>query len=93
MNPHRGVKQSTNTDEPPPFGCKGVRQMLTVGIQASATSHPLPDDSAQAFITDPPYYNAVPYADLSCDLCEFAAQPPVGFQRSREGGQSPLEDT
>ncbi len=33
--------------------------------QASATQHPLPDDSASAFITDPPYYDAVPYADLS----------------------------
>jgi putative DNA methylase len=33
--------------------------------RASATSHPLPDDSANAIVTDPPYYNAVPYADLS----------------------------
>lgn len=33
--------------------------------QSSATASPLPDDSAMAFITDPPYYNAVPYADLS----------------------------
>jgi putative DNA methylase len=33
--------------------------------RASATAHPLPDDSADALITDPPYYNAVPYADLS----------------------------
>ncbi len=33
--------------------------------QASAQQHPLPSDSVQAFITDPPYYNAVPYADLS----------------------------
>ena len=33
--------------------------------RASATQHPLPDDSADAFITDPPYYDAVPYADLS----------------------------
>lgn len=33
--------------------------------RASATAHPLPDDAAQAFFTDPPYYNAVPYADLS----------------------------
>ena len=33
--------------------------------QASAASHPLPADSADALITDPPYYNAVPYADLS----------------------------
>ncbi len=32
---------------------------------ASATDHPLPDDSASAFVTDPPYYDAVPYADLS----------------------------
>lgn len=32
---------------------------------ASATSHPLPDDSAQCICTDPPYYDAVPYADLS----------------------------
>ena len=32
---------------------------------ASATRHPLPDDSVVAFVTDPPYYDAVPYADLS----------------------------
>jgi len=34
-------------------------------VRASATNHVLPNDSAAAFITDPPYYNAVPYADLS----------------------------
>ncbi|MGH8652208.1 MAG: DUF1156 domain-containing protein [Gammaproteobacteria bacterium] len=33
--------------------------------RASATKHPLPDDCADAFITDPPYYDAIPYADLS----------------------------
>ncbi len=33
--------------------------------RASAASHPLPDDSATCMVTDPPYYNAVPYADLS----------------------------
>lgn len=33
--------------------------------QSSATVHPLPDDSVNAIITDPPYYAAVPYADLS----------------------------
>jgi len=32
---------------------------------ASAAQHPLPSDSANAFITDPPYYDAVPYAFLS----------------------------
>ena len=34
-------------------------------LSSSATSHPLPNDSVQVFATDPPYYNAVPYADLS----------------------------
>ena len=33
--------------------------------RASATEHPLPDDLASAVVTDPPYYDAVPYADLS----------------------------
>lgn len=34
-------------------------------VQAPAQAHPLPDDSAQVFATDPPYYDAVPYSDLS----------------------------
>jgi adenine-specific DNA methylase len=33
--------------------------------QCDAGAHFLPNDSASAIITDPPYYNAVPYADLS----------------------------
>jgi adenine-specific DNA methylase len=33
--------------------------------QASATSHPLPNDSADIFFTDPPYYDAIAYGDLS----------------------------
>lgn len=33
-------------------------------MQASATELPLPDDSVDVLFTDPPYYNAVPYADL-----------------------------
>jgi hypothetical protein len=32
---------------------------------ASATDLPLPDGIASGFVTDPPYYDAVPYADLS----------------------------
>ena len=32
---------------------------------ADATNHPLPDQSAGIWFTDPPYYDAVPYADLS----------------------------
>ena len=34
-------------------------------VQADATAHPLPDDTCSFLFTDPPYYNAVPYADLS----------------------------
>jgi adenine-specific DNA methylase len=32
---------------------------------ADASDHPLPDQSADVWFTDPPYYDAVPYADLS----------------------------
>lgn len=43
------------------------KALLVAGtaVSASATHHPLPNDSADAFITDPPYYDAIPYADLS----------------------------
>ena len=34
-------------------------------VRASATEIPLPTDSAAALITDPPYFSAIPYADLS----------------------------
>jgi len=37
----------------------------TAVMQSSATAHPLADDAAQLLATDPPYYDAVPYADLS----------------------------
>jgi putative DNA methylase len=33
--------------------------------RASAMHSPLPDDAANGFITDPPYYDSVPYADLA----------------------------
>ena len=32
---------------------------------ADSVQHPLPDQSASVWFTDPPYYDAVPYADLS----------------------------
>lgn len=32
---------------------------------ADATEHPLPDESAHVWFTDPPYYDAIHYADLS----------------------------
>jgi len=37
-------------------------------FQCSATNHLLPNHSVNAYITDPPYYDAVPYAHLS-DFC------------------------
>lgn len=43
---------------------KGIQSQGEV-MFASADQHPLPDDSADIFFTDPPYYNAIPYADLS----------------------------
>ena len=36
-----------------------------VSNKSSAVASPLPTDSADLFVTDPPYYDAVPYADLS----------------------------
>ncbi|MDD9824624.1 MAG: DUF1156 domain-containing protein [Gammaproteobacteria bacterium] len=32
---------------------------------ADATNHPLPNETASVWFTDPPYYDAIPYADLS----------------------------
>lgn len=37
-------------------------------IRANAVQLPLPDDSADLYFTDPPYYDVVPYGDLS-DVC------------------------
>lgn len=34
-------------------------------VRSAAQCIPLPDDSAPAVITDPPYYDSIPYADLS----------------------------
>lgn len=47
------------------LSAEGYIETLGHAQQISAAKHPLPDDSASAFITDPPYYDAVPYADLS----------------------------
>jgi REP element-mobilizing transposase RayT len=45
----------------------GVGDSLRAGqVQlADAVEHPLPNESAGAWFSDPPYYDAVPYADLS----------------------------
>jgi adenine-specific DNA methylase len=43
----------------------GERLPTGMARQASAGTSPLPDNLANAVITDPPYYDAVPYAYLS----------------------------
>ena len=43
----------------------GARLGTGRATQASATRHPLPDDAADALVTDPPYYYSVPYSHLS----------------------------
>jgi len=48
----------------------GLEALLAASLRlghaeiADATQHPLPDDSAHAFVVDPPYYDAIPYAHL-----------------------------
>jgi adenine-specific DNA methylase len=48
-------------------GVLSIGDVCNVGVSqiAKAQHHPLPDNSAQIWFTDPPYYDAYPYADLS----------------------------
>ena len=44
----------------------GSLKLVSGQVQsADATNYPLPDQSAGVWFTDPPYYDAIPYADLS----------------------------
>ena len=43
----------------------GGKKVVPTVKQSSATSLPYPDNYFDAVFTDPPYYNSVPYADLS----------------------------
>ena len=47
--------------------CEATASVRLIGHvdRASATNHPLPNASAEAIVTDPPYYDAVPYSHLS----------------------------
>ncbi len=49
--------------------CKVIDTVRAVGggqvQQANATNHPLPNQTAGVWFTDPPYYDAIPYSDLS----------------------------
>ncbi|HBL27437.1 MAG TPA: DNA methyltransferase [Acidobacteria bacterium] len=50
--------------------CRVVERLASLDATAQveaadATQHPLPDETADIWFTDPPYYDSVPYADLS----------------------------
>jgi len=47
--------------------CESRVKFISTGTvqKASATHHPMPSSSGDLFVTDPPYYDAVPYAFLS----------------------------
>jgi adenine-specific DNA methylase len=47
------------------LGAIGSDWAIGQAHQASATRHTLPNDAAQYFVTDPPYYYSVQYADLA----------------------------
>ena len=42
-----------------------TKELAGQSHQCSAVEHPLPNDFAKFIFTDPPYYDAIPYADLS----------------------------
>ncbi len=45
---------------------QGLQSRRTAQVQpADATNHPLPDETVGVWFTDPPYYDAIPYSDLS----------------------------
>jgi hypothetical protein len=46
-------------------GVAGIRIHPAQIQQADACESPLPSDTASVFFTDPPYYDAIPYSDLS----------------------------
>jgi adenine-specific DNA methylase len=53
------VEWVAKVSEALPQCCGGQVQL------ADAAKHPLPDETADVWFTDPPYYDAVPYSDLS----------------------------
>jgi hypothetical protein len=52
--------------------------------RASATHHSMPDDCVDAFITDPPYYDAIPYADLSDYFIVWLKRSLVGSANAKD---------
>lgn len=59
---------------------------------ADAADHPLPDETAAVWFTDPPYYFAVPYADLSDFFFTWIKRtlPELATQADRWDSANPL---
>jgi len=60
-----GVDNAIQDNVEPYHNLCGKIQQLGQVQPADATEHPLPDETASVWFTDPPYYDAIPYADLS----------------------------
>ncbi len=59
--------------------------------QSSADERALPNDAAAAMITDPPYYDSVPYADLSDYFYVWLQRTVHGIEHLSEGPLTPKE--
>lgn len=60
---------------------------------ASATHNLLPDDSATTFFTDPPYYDAIPYSDLSDFFYVWLKRSlPSNTRKMFQGSTAPKDD-
>ncbi len=59
---------------------------------ADAAHHPLPNESASVWFTDPPYYDAIPYADLSDFFLVWLKRvlPDHSLLRDPSDAQNPL---
>lgn len=96
-------EQSANFGAALEWVCKVVEnqgaahQNLGHTQQADARRVPLPDDSTRVFFTDPPYYDAVPYADLADFFLSwlkpaFSTTVLSGLRFDADDGLSPKAD-
>jgi len=70
-----------------PTYCASISSAATQ--EADACSHPLPDDSAKVWFTDPPYYDSVPYAHLSDFFFVWEKRALVSFDKFKTDELTP----
>ena len=63
-------------------------RLSAVVHQSDAMRHPLPDQAADIWFTDPPYYDAVPYADLSDFFLVWLKRALPGLRLSPDSSDS-----